>query len=99
MGGFPLGYTKSEFYVLSSTGADDFVPLDLTGAREVVFQMDPSSTVSGILTPDTSGNELAQFLLPQAMTTPLVVHSTDGRLYFSALVGGTAKVNVWVIRG
>lgn len=99
MGGFPLGYTKSEFYVISSTGADDFQPIDLTGAREVVFQIDPSSTVNGVLTPDTTGNGDQFFLLPQAMTTPLVVHSTDGRLYFSAAVGGSATVCVWVIRG
>ena len=41
-GGVPIGYKKSEFYTLTSSGKGDYVPIDLEGALEVVLRMDNS---------------------------------------------------------
>ncbi len=96
MGGFPLGYTKSEFYTITSQGEADFQPIDLTGAREVVFVN--GGAVNGFLTDQP---QAASARIPINTTfNPLVVHSTDGRLYWvSSFPADAAVLSVWVIRG
>lgn len=96
MGGLPIGYEKSEFYSITSTSDDDFQPVDLTGAREVVLIN--GSAVDGFL---TNQPQAGSDRIPLNTTfDPLVIHSTDGRLYWvSSLAGQTAVLTLWIIRG
>jgi hypothetical protein len=68
----------------------------LTGAREVVFVNGGAN--NGFLTDQP---QAASARIPINTTfDPLVVHSTDGRLYWvSALPADEAILQVWVIRG
>lgn len=96
MGGLPIGYTKSEFYTIISTGDADFQPVDLSGAREVVLVN--GGATNGFLTDQPQAGS-ARLPLNTDLQ-PIVVHSTDGRLYWvSALPADTAVLQVWVIRG
>lgn len=99
MGGVPIGYTKSEFYQLSSSGPTDFVPIDLSGAREVVFKCTAFGGKSDaqLCKEPTAGSD--KFTIPVAETAPLVVHSTDDRLFFVAREAAGADLDVWIIRG
>ena len=98
MGGFPIGYTKSEFYQLSSSGPTDFVPIDLSGAREVVFACTAFGGKSDAMLckEPTAGSDK----LTVGVDKPsLVVHSTDDRLFFVAREAAGADLDVWIIRG
>ena len=96
MGGLPIGYTKSEFYTITSTGDTDFQPVDLSGAREVVLVN--GGAVNGFLTDQPQAD--SPRLPVNIDLQPIVVHSTDGRLYWvSGTPAGTAVLQVWVIRG
>jgi hypothetical protein len=98
MGGFPLGYTKSEFYSITSAGDTDYQPFDLGGAKQAVIMIDPASTGQGFITNENvAGSD--RLVIPQNMTQPLTVFSTDGRLYWVAAAGTSAILNLWVIRG
>jgi hypothetical protein len=98
MGGIPIGYTKSEFYSITSTGAADYQPIDLSGAKQAVIMIDPASTGNGFITNENVAAS-DRLVIPQTMTQPLTVFSTDGRLYWVATAGQSAILNLWVIRG
>lgn len=83
---------KSKFYDIVSTGATDFQPIDLEGAMEVVFTSDADGRITD--EPFAGGNEGVSL---KPTDPPLVVHSTDDRLYFYS-EAGTATLNVWVMR-
>lgn len=101
-GGVPIGYKKSEFYTLTSSGKGDYVPIDLEGALEVVLRMDNSegNITAGWIT-DSPVNGSPRMLINAELTEqPLVIHSTDGRLFFESRIDDTpATLLVWVIRG
>jgi len=95
-GGIPIGL-RSEFYIVTSSGVGDYQPIDLSGAREVVFRMNPN-TADGWLSNQQSlggGVEMALFATDQ----PIVMHSNDDRLWFVSQDAVTpANLYVWVIR-
>ena len=82
-----------------SANADDVQPVDLQGAREVIFQMRPDQS-SGWLTGDKGPlGSAQQFWLQSLDAVPIVFHSNDGRLYFRSQDGANpATLFVWVIR-
>lgn len=90
-----MGYTKSEFYTLTSAGGD-YLPIDLEGAVEVVLAIDPTAGIGGQIQREPIDG--VAYLPLTTNVTPLVIHSTDGRLYFKGNAVG-AKLCVWVIRG
>lgn len=96
MGGVPIGYTKSEFYTVTSLNSADYQPIDLTGAIEVVIAN--GSITNGHLTnqPVAGSNRI-----PLRVTDPpLVVHSTDGYLFFvSDEAAVSSTISIWVVRG
>tara|TARA_R110002074_G_scaffold299855_1_gene471288 strand:- start:148 stop:465 length:318 start_codon:yes stop_codon:yes gene_type:complete len=96
-GGVPIGYIKSEFYTLTSTGVTDFQPLDLSGSREVMVIMQAGSTLNGKITNEPFAGSDGMTIL-STMTQPLVFHSTDDRLYWVSADAADAVLLVWVIR-
>ena len=96
-GGVPIG--TSEFYSIFSANSADVQPVDLQGAREVIFQMRPEQS-NGWLTGDEGPLGSAQQFHLQALNArPIVFHSNDGRLYFRSQDGANpATLYVWVIR-
>lgn len=98
MGGFSIGYTKSEFFTVTSSGTTDFQPVDLGGALQTVLSVDASSAQNGSLTNDPYAGS-SSITLTTAMTQPLVVGSTDDRLYWVSEGAGDSILTVWVIRG
>lgn len=84
---------KSEFYQVVSSGVADFQPVDLSGAFEVVMKVSAAGSLHDI--PASTG-EAGMPLSPT--DPPLVIHSTDDRLYFVSDVAGGATLYVWVIR-
>ena len=95
-GGLPIGL-RSEFYSVFSANADDAQPIDLSGAREVIFQMD-SSQMDGWLTGDDGPLGSAQQFFMANRGPAIVFHSNDDRLYFRSTSAAPANLFVWVIR-
>lgn len=85
---------KSNFYDITSTGADDFQPIDLDGALEVVFTVGSNN---GRITDDPYDGG-TQGISIKTTDPPLVVHSTDDRLFFVSDGGGNSTLNIWVMR-
>ena len=84
---------KSEFYEIVSKDSSDYAPIDLEGALEVVIH---SPTGNSYITNDpTDGSP--RFRL-QPSFPPLVIHSTDGRLFFVSESSTERTLYVWVIR-
>lgn len=84
---------KSEFYEIVSSNSSDYAPIDLEGALEVVIH---SPNGNGYLTNEpTSGSP--RFRL-QSSFPPLIVHSTDGRLFWVSESATERTLHVWVIR-
>lgn len=96
MGGFPLGYTKSEFYEIIDKDGGAYLPIDLSGAIEVVLAIEPTVGVGGSICKEPLTGS-PRFPITEA-NSPYVVHSTDDRLYFIGN-GAGATLCVWVIRG
>jgi len=88
---------KSEFYTLSSNDTGDYIPVDLSGARQSVFMVNTSLGNGGHLTrnPQTGSDRM---YLSGNMTMPLTTFSNDDRLYWVAEAGSRAELYVWVIR-
>ena len=84
---------KSEFYDVVSSAVDDYQPVDLSGAFEVVLKVSAAGRLTDI--PGATG-EVGMPLSPT--DPPLVIHSTDDRLYFVSDAVGGASLYVWVIR-
>lgn len=84
---------KSEFYEIVSTSQTDFQPIDLEGALEVVIH---SPTGNGFLTSEPIAG--TQRFRLQSSFPPLVVHSTDSRLYWVSESASERTLYVWVIR-
>ena len=84
----------SEFYRID-LAAGVVYPLDLDGARQVVFQ---AQTNPVIISNDASFNEYFSVFVTAAGATnfTLKVDSDDKRLY--AQSGGAAILEVWVIK-
>tara|TARA_R100000734_G_C3240014_1_gene44998 strand:+ start:272 stop:550 length:279 start_codon:yes stop_codon:yes gene_type:complete len=90
---------RSEFYEIVSTSETDFQPIDLSGAREVVMILDKAGAVDlGFITNEPFANSLRFPIYQSQEAQPLVVHSTDDRLYFVSSQEGECKLYVWVIR-
>lgn len=88
---------KSEFYTLSSNDNGDYIPVDLSGARQSVFMVNTSLGNGGFLTrhPQTGSDRM---YLSGNMTLPLTTASNDDRLYWVSEAGARAELYVWVIR-
>lgn len=82
-----------------SANSADVQPVDLQGAREVIFQMRPDQQ-NGWLTSDEGPlGSAQQFWLEANTANAIVFHSDDGRLYFRSQDGANpATLFVWVIR-
>jgi hypothetical protein len=91
--------SKSEFFIITSTGPTDFQPLDFSGAKQVLLRS--VGTVDGLITKATSGNSTT-FLEPyfeiRADDDPTPIGSCDDRLYWVSKAVGTSIVQVWVVR-
>ena len=88
---------KSEFYVVFSANNADIVPIDLSGAKEVVFYV--ANGPDGWLTSDTGPLGRGKQFPISARGPSLVVHSDDDRLYWrSADLAQGVSLFVWVIR-
>ena len=97
-GGIPIG-AKSEFYVVFSGKVTDIQPIDLQGAKEVIFQMRPDQQNGWLTSDDGPIGSGQQFWLEAQTSNPIVFHSNDGRLYFRSQDGANpATLFVWVIR-
>lgn len=97
-GVIPIG-VRSEFYLVFSANSADIQAIDLSGAREVIFQMNPTQQ-NGWLTGDNGPlGSAQQFWLEAQTSNPIVHHSNDDRLYFRSQDGAnSATLYVWVIR-
>lgn len=82
-----------------SANTADVQPIDLSGAREVIFQMNPAQA-NGWLTGDNGPLGTGQqFYMTSADSKAIVHHSNDDRLYFRSQDGANpATLFVWVIR-
>jgi len=90
---------RSEFYEITSTSTTDYQPIDLSGAREVVMVLDKAGAVDlGFITNEPFANSPRFPIYASQEVPPIVVHSTDNRLYFVASQEGECKLYVWVIR-
>jgi len=83
---------KSEFYEIDSLDAFDYRPVDLSGALEVVIVVDGDSFITN------EPNDASPRLPLRATDPPLIVHSTDDRLFFVSNDGNAKKARIWVIR-
>lgn len=92
----PLSVKRSEFYSITSTGADDFQSVDLQGAKQVMFRLTSSNDVdTGYIQNDRI---IGSNSLELKRTDPvLVMNSNDGYLWFVASVSA-ATLQVWVVR-
>ena len=88
---------KSEFINLVSASTTDFQPLDLRGARQVVISLD-SAGANGKLTNEPFANS-SGFVLSAGFQYPIVVNSSDDRLYFVSEAAADSTLEVWIIRG
>lgn len=101
-GGVPIGYKKSEFYSITSTGKGHYAPIDLEGALQVVMVVDNSDgqLTGGWVTDEPVNGSPRMWFSADVGTVPLTINSTDGRLYFeSQVVATVSTLLVWVIRG
>jgi hypothetical protein len=97
-GGIPIGL-RSEFYTVFSANAADVRPIDLSGAREVIFQMSPSQANGWLTGNDGPLGSGQQFYMTSLDSKAIVHHSNDDRLYFRSQDGANpATLFVWVIR-
>ena len=91
--------SKSEFFIITSTGPTDFQPLDFSGAKQVLLRS--VGTVDGVITRASSGNSTT-FLEPYFMIrvddNPTPIGTCDDRLYWVSKEAGTSIVQVWVVR-
>ncbi len=95
-GGIPIGTRQSDFKIVTSNGAGHYVPLDFQGAREVVLRA-TTGTMNGFITDVPVIGAGRQFII-NAGDIPLVIHSTDDRLYWVSETADTAaNLQVWLI--
>ena len=90
---------NSEFYTVTSTSTTDFRPLDFRGAREVVLMLDKSVAGGlGFITNEPFAGSPQFPIYRTDDMPPLVVHSSDDRLYFVAGAEAETVLYVWVVR-
>lgn len=90
---------RSEFFTITSTSITDFQPIDLSGAREVVMVLNKDlAGTSGFISNDPFVSDARFPITATQDMPPLVVHSTDNRLYFVAGTNNETVLYVWVIR-
>jgi hypothetical protein len=95
---------RSEFHQLTSSSQTDFVALDFSGAREVLVYCSSTNNgdaneSDGSLTNQLRNTQAAAEGVPlYAKFAPIVIHSTDDRLYWVSNGGFAAVLHVWVMR-
>jgi len=90
---------RSEFYTITSTSTTDFQPIDLSGSREVVMVLNKDvAGTSGFISNEPFTSDARFAITATQDMPPLVVHSTDDRLYFVAGTNNETVLYVWVIR-
>ena len=95
-----MGHQNSEFYKLVL--GDTLVPIDLGGATQVAFSVDPGSA-AGVRVTNVNNSSTDQYYVingpdTATLTVPLVVNVCDERLYVRG-DGGAAYLYVWIIKG
>ncbi len=87
---------KSYFLEFTSSGVNDFVAMDFSGARQVVLSVTSANQdLDGRIVNEPFTN--SQGLSLGSSTQPLVVTSTDDRLYWVSNGGFNAILQVWMV--
>jgi len=87
---------KSHFFEFTSSGTTDFVALDFSGARQVVLSVTSSNQpYDGKIVNEPFAN--AQGFSLGSTIQPIVVSSTDDRLYWVSNGAFNAVLQVWVV--
>ena len=88
---------RSEFLSITSTATTEYIPIDLSGAVEVVLNL-TEGTVDGFLTNEPYAGSPRLNITDTQGNKPLVVRSNDDRLYWVSSAAATSTLEIWVIR-